>query len=85
MLIRSPWLRRLIPAVLQKMLTQRLRQLERDGLVLRKHFPEMPPHVEYSVTLLGKSLQPVFASLGVWGHSHIDDVKSARNAFDLRD
>lgn len=75
-------LRRLIPAVSQKMLTQQLRQLERDGLVRREHFPEIPPRVEYSMTPLGKSLQPVFAKLGTWGRTHMSEVTAARISYE---
>ena len=77
-------LKRLIPAVSQKMLAQQLRQLERDGLVKRDHFPEIPPRVEYSMTPLGESLRPVFAKLGRWGTHNMEDVLGARKKYDLR-
>ena len=82
--IRFNQLRRLIQSVSQKMLAQQLRQLERDGLVCREHFPEIPPRVEYSITGLGKSLQPVFEKLGNWGIRHMEDVLSARRDYDER-
>jgi DNA-binding HxlR family transcriptional regulator len=75
-------LRRLVPAVSQKMLTQQLRQLERDGVVRREHFPEIPPRVEYSMTPLGSSLQPLFAKLSDWGVRHLGDVLDAREHYD---
>lgn len=53
--------------VTQKMLTQQLRQMEADGLVKRKVYPEVPPKVEYSLTDLGKSLEPVIEALKEWG------------------
>jgi DNA-binding HxlR family transcriptional regulator len=82
--IRFNQLRRLIPGISQKMLSQQLRQLERDGLVHREHYPEIPPRVEYSMTPLGKTLQSVFAELGRWGALHMVDVHEARTAFDDR-
>lgn len=59
-------LERAIPAVTQKMLAQQLRQLERDGLVVRKVYPEVPPKVEYSLTPWGESLCPVLDALLKW-------------------
>jgi DNA-binding HxlR family transcriptional regulator len=74
-------LRRRIPGISQKMLTQQLRQLERDGLVNREHFPVIPPRVEYSMTALGHSLRPIFAELGNWGAGHIAKVLDARRIY----
>lgn len=59
-----------LTGVTQKMLTQQLRQLEADGLILRTVFPEVPPHVEYSMTEHGRSLEPVLMAMAEWGHSH---------------
>ena len=64
--------------VTPKVLTQRLRQLERDGLVRREIFAEVPPRVEYRITELGRSLQTVFAALGEWSGEHMADVEEAR-------
>src|SRR5262249_30141333 len=63
-------LRRLIPKVSQRMLTQQLRDLERHGLVKRVVYPESPPRVEYSVTKLGRSLHPIFKSVCQWGEKN---------------
>jgi len=60
-------LRRLIPGVSEKMLTQRLRELEADGLVSRRDLGTVPPHVEYDLTDEGRSLAPVLQALYDWG------------------
>ena len=60
-------LRRLIPGVSEKMLTQRLRELEADGLVVRRDLGTNPPHVEYDLTEEGRSLIPVLQALYDWG------------------
>ena len=64
-------LSRRLSGITQKMLTQQLRELEADGLVHRKVFPEVPPRVEYSLTPLGKSLEPVLQSLTSWGEQFL--------------
>lgn len=61
---------RALGRVTQKMLTQQLREMERNGLVERKVFPEVPPRVEYSLTPLGESLKPVVDSMCQWGVAH---------------
>jgi DNA-binding HxlR family transcriptional regulator len=62
-------LRRAMPNVTQKMLTQQLRELEEDGVVNRKVYPEVPPKVEYSLTGRGLSLKPVVESMCRWAKS----------------
>jgi DNA-binding HxlR family transcriptional regulator len=64
-----------------KVLTQRLRQMERDGLVLRTYHPEVPPRVEYDITELGESLAPVFTALTEWSQQHLPAVERARKAY----
>src|SRR5258705_13910651 len=59
-------LERRIATITPKVLTQRLRQMERDGLVSRTYYPEIPPRVEYEISELGRGLAPVFASLVAW-------------------
>ncbi|WP_198961169.1 helix-turn-helix domain-containing protein [Pseudonocardia sp. MH-G8] len=75
-------LQRRIATITPKVLTQRLRQLERDGLVLRTYHAEVPPRVEYEISELGRSLAPVFASLGVWSAAHLGEVEAARRVHD---
>ena len=60
-------LRRLLTPVTPKMLAQQLRELERDGLVRRKVYAQVPPKVEYSLTAAGKSFKPVVAAMCRWG------------------
>ncbi|WP_159476781.1 helix-turn-helix domain-containing protein [Dyadobacter sp. 3J3] len=60
-------LKRAIPPISEKMLTQHLRELEADGLLTRTIYPEMPPRVEYALTKLGWSLQPILEQLNLWG------------------
>jgi|HubBroStandDraft_3_1064219.scaffolds.fasta_scaffold93130_2 DNA-binding HxlR family transcriptional regulator len=63
-------LQRLIPRLTKKMLTQHLRELERDGIVHRKVFAEVPPRVEYSLTRHGESLKPILKLMSAWGTRH---------------
>ena len=65
--IRSSELKRSLTPVTQKMLTQQLREMEEDGLVKRTGYPVVPPKVEYSLTEMGKSLQPVIDAMKAWG------------------
>lgn len=63
-------LRKCIPEATQKMLTQQLRELERDGIIARKVFHQVPPKVEYSLTKYGQTLRPVMTELCRWGKKH---------------
>jgi DNA-binding HxlR family transcriptional regulator len=63
-------LRRSVPDVTQKMLTDRLRELEKDGIVHRKIYPQVPPRVEYSLTPYGKTLSRVLEAMCAWGIKH---------------
>ena len=80
--VRTGVLKRSIGGISQKMLTQTLRDLERNGLVDRVSHPEVPPRVEYSLTELGKSLSVVARSLEEWVVGHYDQILEIR---DLRD
>jgi DNA-binding HxlR family transcriptional regulator len=77
-------LQRGIGGISQKMLTQTLRGLERDGLVQRTIFPEIPPHVEYSLTLLGQTLCAPIAAIQRWAEAHIEEVLNAQRKYDVR-
>lgn len=65
------------------MLTQTLRALERDGLINRHDFAEVPPRVEYSLTPLGLSLIEVVGQISDWGLANMQAVETAREAYDL--
>jgi DNA-binding HxlR family transcriptional regulator len=75
-------LHRTIQGVSQKMLTQTLRALERDGLVSRTVHPVVPPMVEYALTPLGVSLVPPLAALCQWAESNMAEVERSRTVFD---
>ena len=63
-------LSRNVPGISQKMLTQQLRQMEADGLVSRRVYPEVPPRVEYSLTEIGTSLRPILDAMHTWGDKY---------------
>jgi DNA-binding HxlR family transcriptional regulator len=75
-------LERRIRSITPKVLTQRLRQLERDGLVVRTYHPEVPPRVEYEISELGRSLAPLFAHLTDWATANLEHVERARRHYD---
>ena len=65
---------KLIPRATPKMITQQLRELERDGFIVRAVYPVVPPKVEYSLTDLGKSIIPVLAAMCSWGERYLDGL-----------
>ena len=75
-------LERSIPGISQRMLTLTLRNLERDGLVTRELFPEIPPRVEYELTVLGRSLLRPMQGLVDWVAANWHQVKKAQSKFD---
>ncbi|MEM6295717.1 MAG: helix-turn-helix domain-containing protein [Myxococcota bacterium] len=77
-------LRRAIPGVTQKMLTQTLRKLERDGLVSRTVLPTRPPQVEYALTPLGKSATEPLSAIRAWAEANLPSVLAAREQFDAQ-
>lgn len=74
----------LVHGISQKMLTQTLRHMERDGLLIRTVHPVVPPKVEYRLTGLGLSLGAAFCGVWVWAAENLDDVERARRAFSER-
>lgn len=82
--VRFNEIRRQIDGISQRMLTRTLRNLERDGLVTRTMFPEIPPRVEYALTPLGETLLPAIGGLWDWAAGHHADIIKARNAYDQR-
>lgn len=76
--LRYGELHRRVDGISQKMLTQTLRALEQNGLVNRKVFPVVPPHVEYELTPLGFSLCDALRPLCLWTHEHLQDMHEAR-------
>lgn len=76
--LRYGELQRRVKGVSQKMLTQTLRSLERDGLVARKIHPVVPPMVEYTLTPLGRSLEKPLEAICQWAESHLPELVAAR-------
>ena len=77
-------LRREIEGISQKMLTQSLRKLERDGLVKREVFAEVPVRVEYSLTDLGRSLNVLLKPVAIWAEVHVERIRQEQQAFDKK-
>jgi len=73
-----------VPGISQKMLTQTLRQMERDGLLHRTVHPVIPPRVDYRLTDLGRSLSEAFCGVWLWAERNLETVEAARRAFDGR-
>lgn len=79
---RFSQLRSEVEGISQKMLTQTLRALERDGLVHRHAYPTIPPKVEYKLTPLGQSLQDAIAVVRTWAYAHMDEITASRDNYD---
>ena len=73
-------LRRAIPRITQTMLTQQLRELERDGIVTRTIYAEIPPRVEYALTDFGRTLEPVILRMHEWGTTYMQHVIAQKQA-----
>ena len=82
--LRFTALRTTVDGISGKVLTDTLRDLERDGLVERHGYAEMPPRVEYELTALGRTLHAPLLALGHWAEEHIAEVLAARETYDAR-
>lgn len=80
--LRHSALRASLDGITQRMLTLTLRGLERDGLVVRHYFPEVPPRVEYELSELGASLLPHLESLSIWVGGHLPQIEANRRMYD---
>ncbi|CEI83657.1 MarR family transcriptional regulator [Oceanobacillus oncorhynchi subsp. incaldanensis] len=76
-------LRHLMPEITQGVLTQQLRELEKDGLVHRVVYQEIPPRVEYSLSAHGKSLEPILREMCAWGFTHEEFMEKNKNALEV--
>ena len=72
--VRFGQLKKDLPGITNTMLTKSLRELEDDGLISRQQFNEIPPHVEYSLTPMGRDLRPVFYAIMDWGFRHEQEL-----------
>jgi DNA-binding HxlR family transcriptional regulator len=70
--LRFNEIRRQVPDITQRMLTNQLREMEADGLIVREVYPQVPPKVEYSLSPLGRSMEPVLIALKIWGDANIN-------------
>jgi DNA-binding HxlR family transcriptional regulator len=82
--LRFTQLSKLVGGISQKMLTQTVRQMERDGLLVRKVYPVVPPKVEYKLTDLGLTLSAAFCGVWVWAAENLSKVEEARARFDKK-
>ncbi|MDP9863776.1 MULTISPECIES: winged helix-turn-helix transcriptional regulator [Streptosporangium] len=82
--VRFGELRRRLDGITQKSLTQTLRTMERDGVVVRTVYPTIPPRVEYSLSELGQSVVALMAGIRRWSEDHVPEIMAARDRYDLR-
>lgn len=80
--VRFNRLRRSIDGISQKMLSQTLKTMERDGLVSRTAYPTVPVTVEYAITPLGETLADTVNDLRLWAENHIEEVLAAQHRYD---
>lgn len=80
-LLERPWrfneLQKSLNGISQKVLTDSLRSMEKDGIIIRTVYPEVPPRVEYSLTDLGKTLKPVLDAMKSWGDDYKEQMKNS--------
>jgi DNA-binding HxlR family transcriptional regulator len=79
-ILRFRQLKRAIPGITQKMLTQQLRELEQDGIIWRKVYAEVPPRVEYGITSYGNTLQPMLTEMANWGRNHAKRLRETQDS-----
>jgi DNA-binding HxlR family transcriptional regulator len=77
-------LRRMVSGISEKMLIQHLKEMEADGIVTRKDFKEIPPHVEYSLTRFGESLCKALAPLCEWGAQHMKRIEACKESVGVK-
>ena len=81
-LLGRPWrfneLQKSIDGISQKSLTEALRSMEADGIMIRKAYPEVPPRVEYSLTALGESMRPIIKAMETWGLGYQQMVRESK-------
>lgn len=79
-LLVRPWrfneLMKSLDGISQKVLTESLRSMEDDGIIIRTVFPGVPPHVEYSLSEVGESMRPIIASMEAWGKNYKENLKA---------
>lgn len=80
--VRFGALRRRLDGISQKSLTQTLRTMERDGIVIRTHYPTIPPRVEYELSPLGDSVVTLMSGIKHWAEKHVDEIVAARERYD---
>ncbi len=80
--LRFSALRKEVGEITQRMLTLTLRNLERDGFIVRHYFPEVPPRVEYELTEIGHGALHVLEGFNFWVHDNLDSIKAHRRAYD---
>lgn len=73
--LRFGELQKTMPKITPKMLTHQLRELEMDGLIVRRVYPAVPPKVEYGLTESGQTVQPILNAMRLWGHAYLNDRK----------
>lgn len=83
--LRYGELRRRLDGVSPKMLSQTLRALERNGMIIRTQYPTIPPQVDYVLTPLAESLRETVAAIKQWAEDHADELTAAQNAYDERE
>jgi len=80
-LLNRPWrfneLMKDVPGISQKVLTDNLRAMEKDGIIERTIYPEVPPRVEYSMSEIGDSMRPIIQALQVWGSNYQEIVRNS--------